>query len=129
MKEKIRRFKTGATRSDDTGRIDPEAALSPLVLNEYCEHIKAHRLQPDGSIRADDNWQKGFSFESCAKGLNRHHLHFWLRHRGFPVKDVKAEPNIKRDLCASIFNAQVYLHQLLKAEIEAERKKKNVADR
>lgn len=72
---------------------------------------------PDGSVRDSDNWQLGMPLTAYAKGMWRHFLHFWTRHRGWPVRDPGASPNIEEDLCAIIFNAQGYLHELVKARL------------
>jgi hypothetical protein len=77
-------------------------------------------MQADGAIRASDNWQRGMTKESYIKGGERHNLHWWLRHRGYPVKDPKAEPSIEDDLCAIIFNASGYLHELLKEKLRVQ---------
>ena len=110
----VRVFDTGATRSNDAERIDPEGFLSPLALERYSEYLHKHRLQPDGSVRDSDNWQKGIPLDAYMKGLLRHVLHLWQRHRGWTVVDPKAGVDIQEDLCAIIFNAQGYLHELLK---------------
>jgi hypothetical protein len=102
----LREFETGATRSSDLGRIDPEAALSPLVIERYNEYILKHRRQADGALRDMDNWQKGIPLAVYFKGLWRHMLHAWQRHRGWTVVDPKAAVDIQEDLCAIIFNAQ-----------------------
>ena len=73
-----------------------------------------HRLQPDGRLRASDNWQKGIPLDAYMKGMWRHFLHLWTRHRGWPVRDPDATMNIEEDLCSIIFNAQGYLHEVLK---------------
>lgn len=112
----VRNFDTGATRSSDSGRYDPEGFLSPLALERFCAYMNKHRQQPDGSIRASDNWQKGIPGETYMKGLWRHLLHAWTRHRGFAPVDAKAADNLEEDLCAIIFNAQGYLHELIKAK-------------
>lgn len=114
--ELVRKFDTGATRSAETGRYDPEGFLSPLVIERYCEYMNANRVQPDGSVRDSDNWQKGIPLATYMKGLWRHFLHAWHRHRGWPVKDPKAAKNIEEDLCAILFNASGYLHETLKAK-------------
>ena len=111
-------FVSGASRSADDDRYDPEAALSPRVLEYYCTWIHGCNRRADGSIRSDDNWQLGIPLNVYAKGLMRHQLHFHSRHRGAPVRDPKANRGIKEDLCAIIFNAQGYLHELLKSEDE-----------
>ncbi|MCE5283118.1 MAG: hypothetical protein LLG93_13555 [Deltaproteobacteria bacterium] len=114
----VRSFNTGATRSADAGRYDPEGFLSPIVIERYCEYMNANRVQPDGSVRDSDNWQKGIPLAAYAKGMGRHHLHFWTRHRGYQVMDEKAAKDLEEDLCAIIFNASGYLFELLKRKQE-----------
>lgn len=115
--ESVREFETGAKRSADATRDDPEGFLSPLAIDRYCEYLNKHRAMPDGSVRDSDNWQLGMPLTAYAKGMWRHFLHFWTRHRGWPVRDPGASPNIEEDLCAIIFNAQGYLHELVKARL------------
>ncbi len=110
----VRSFESGATRSSDKGRIDPEGFLSPLVIERFCEYMNKHRLQPDGTIRGSDNWQKGIPQDTYMKGMWRHFLHLWTRHRGYTVKDPLATDNIEEDLCSIIFNAQGMLFERLK---------------
>lgn len=114
----LRDFKTGATRSNDSERYDPEGFLSPLVIERFCQYMHKHRKQEDGSVRASDNWQKGMPKETYIKGMWRHFLHAWLRHRDYGVDDPKAADNLAEDLCAIIFNAQGYLHTLLENEAQ-----------
>lgn len=110
----VRRFETGATRSSDNDRYDLEGYLSPLALERFGEYMLKHQFQADGTKRDSDNWQKGMPLTTFAKGMHRHFLHFWQRHRGYHPKDAKAADNIEEDLCAIIFNAQGYLHEILK---------------
>ena len=116
MVEKVREFETGATRSVDIHRIDPEGFLSPLVLERYSEYMRKHQVQADGKLRDSDNWQKGMPLNSYIKGGWRHFLHWWTRHRGYAVNDPGAASDIEEDLCALFFNVQGYLHELLKAK-------------
>ena len=118
MEEKngVRNFESGATRSADANRHDPEGFLSPLVIERFCEYMNKHRQQPDGSIRASDNWQKGIPMPTYFKGMWRHFLHAWTRHRGYVVRDPGAAANLEEDLCAIMFNAQGALFELLKAK-------------
>lgn len=118
----MRKFGTGATRNSDAGRPDYEGFLSPLVLEFYGEYMQKHRVQADGTERASDNWQKGLPLTAYIKGAWRHFMHFWTRHRGYPVRDSKAAANIKEDLAALLFNISGYLHELLKAEHENNKK-------
>jgi hypothetical protein len=112
--EAVRHFDTGATRSSDAGRYDPEGFLSPIVIERYCDYMQKHRLQPDGSMRDSDNWQKGIPKATYMKGLWRHVLHLWTRFRGFKVQDSNATANMEEDLCSVIFNAQGMLFEMLK---------------
>lgn len=112
----VRRFDSGATRSADAGRIDPEGFLSPLVIARFSQYMNTHRQQPDGTMRDSDNWQKGIPLETYAKGMWRHFLHFWTRHRGYPVDDPLAAPDLESDLCALLFNVQGYLFEVLESE-------------
>ncbi len=112
--DKVRKFDTGATRSSDAGRYDPEGFLSPLALERFCEYMNKHRFQADGTIRDSDNWQKGMPLVTYMKGMWRHFLHLWQRHRGWIVSDPGAAANIEEDLCAILFNVQGYLHTLVK---------------
>lgn len=73
-----------------------------------------HRVQSDGKVRDSDNWQKGIPFEAYMKGMWRHFLHLWTRHRGFVVCDPEAAADVEEDLCALFFNVQGYLHEWIK---------------
>jgi len=108
-----RTFDTGATRSADATRDDPEGYLSPLVIDRFNQYMTKHRFQSDGKMRDSDNWQKGMPLSTYIKGLWRHFLHLWTRHRGWAVRDPGAAADSEEDLCAIIFNAQGYLHELL----------------
>ena len=112
--ELVRSFDTGATRSSDAGRYDPEAFLSPIVIERFSEYMNSHRVQPDGTVRAGDNWMKGIPRDAYMKGMWRHFLHLWTRHRGFAVQDPMAAADMEEDLCALLFNAQGLLFELLK---------------
>ena len=108
--EAIRRFSTGATRDTDNGKLDPEGFFSPLVLLEYAEYMHRHRVQPDGDLRASDNWQNGMPRKQYMKSLWRHFMDLWLIHRGYPEK---ARGDIKEALCGIMFNAMGYMHEVL----------------
>jgi hypothetical protein len=45
-------------------------------------------------------------------------LHAWTRHRGHPVRDPMASADLEEDLAAIIFNAQGYLHELVKKRLK-----------
>lgn len=116
MTELTRKFETGATRSADKYRDDPEGYLSPLAIDRYCAYMTKHRLQPDGSIRDSDNWQLGMPKSTYMKAIWRHFLHLWTRYRGWKVRDSGAAADMQEDLCALFFNVQGLLHELMKDE-------------
>lgn len=116
---KIRTFGTGATRDTDEGKPDFEGFLSPIVINRFGEYMSKHRKQSDGSLRDSDNWQKGIPKDQYMKSLLRHIQDMWLEHRGFKSRDEMEEV-----ICAIIFNAQGYLHELLKERKYLSKEKK-----
>ena len=108
----MRRFPSGATRDDDDGKLDYEGFLSPIVLVRYAEYMDRHRVQADGELRASDNWQRGITKPAYAKSLWRHFMDFFLEHRGYQSRE-----GMEDALCAIIFNASGYLHELLKERL------------
>lgn len=106
---KMREFDTGASRDSDEDKLDYEGFLSPLVLEEFANYMHKNRIQSDGSVRDSDNWQKGIPLDAYMKSGFRHFVDWWSAHRGGGQDVVEA-------LCALIFNAQGYLHELLKEE-------------
>lgn len=109
---KMRTFDTGATRNTDETKIDPEGFYSPLVVAEFCEYMAKNRIQADGGIRASDNWQKGIPRSAYMKSLWRHFLELWKEHR-HEDRFTRMEDEKIEALCALIFNAQGYLHEVL----------------
>lgn len=110
MKHQVRKFETGATRSPEEWKYDYEGFLSPRVLERYAAYMHKHRIQTDGSLRASDNWQKGIPRDSYMKSLWRHFIDVWKNHRRLYTPE-----SVEENLCAVIFNASGYLHEILKA--------------
>lgn len=107
---KMRQFDTGATRDTDQGKLDFEAFLSPLVLEAFGRYMHQHRIQPDGSLRDGDNWQKGIPLTAYMKSLWRHFFDLWKLHRKLPCS-----ASVEEAACAALFNVMGYLHETLKA--------------
>lgn len=105
----MRSFDTGATRNSDAGKFDYEGFISPLVLERYGKYMDKHRYQADGNVRDSDNWQRGIPQTAYIKSGFRHFVDWWKEHRGIPTQD-----GIEEAICALIFNAMGYLHELLK---------------
>lgn len=110
----MRTFESGATRDDNTNKLNYEGFLSPLVLRRYAEYMHLHRKQSDGTLRAADNWQKGLSTQCYMESLWRHFMDVWLQHRGHPGQDTTED-----SLCALLFNTMGYLHETVKARLSA----------
>lgn len=109
-----RTFEGGATRDDDARKHDPEGYLSPLVLRRYNEYMHKHGTFQDEQ-RASDNWQSGFGLPVAMKSAWRHFQDWWSLHRSVPTEDFDGVPvDIEEAICALIFNASAYLHELLK---------------
>jgi hypothetical protein len=119
--EAMNTFETGATRSEDVIRDDPDGYLSPLFLDMYFKYMTKNRVQADGAVRESDNWQKGIPLARYMKGLWRHFLHMWTRHRGWKVNDPLAADDIEEDMAAMFFNLQGYAHEYLKDKQDARR--------
>jgi len=105
----MRAFETGATRNSDSGKHDYEGFLSPIVLERYGEYMTKHRVQADGQVRASDNWQKGIPLDAYMKSAFRHFFDWWRQHRG-----LKGDDTLEESICAELFNASGYLHEVLK---------------
>jgi len=113
-----RTFNTGATRDQDSAKLDFEGFISPLVLRAYAEYMHKCRLRniPAGdTIRASDNWQKGMPSESYAKSMIRHVVEAWLILDGFEARDEKGNVlDLEKVLCAIMFNVMGLLYERLK---------------
>jgi hypothetical protein len=117
-KKPIRTFSTGATRNLSTTKINPAKCLSPLVIHRYAEYMRDMRKQKDGTLRSDDNWQKGISLESFMESGQRHNLHWWMIDAGYGYvsEDDGHQIDVEEACCALMFNCMGYLHETLKAK-------------
>jgi len=106
----MRTFETGATRDDNDTKADYRGYLSPLVLKRFGEYMTKHRVQPDGAVRASDNWKKGIPQSEYLSSALRHVIDVWLLHDGY---DGVATQDIEEALCGLLFNVQGYLHSYL----------------
>lgn len=114
-RRQMREFETGATRDLDDDKPDYEGYFSPLVFRRYGEYMTKHRKQADGKMRDSDNWQKGIPITAYMKSLWRHLIELWTIHRRISIGGRKEIRDFPREeaLCAVIFNASGYLHELL----------------
>ena len=113
---KIRQYSSGATRDTDVGKLSYVKALSPIVLQRYVQYLDAHRKQSDGSMREFDNWKNGIPEDTYLDGIGRHFVAAWLLAQGYPASDNHGPVNLQDTLCAIIFGASGWLHEILKKE-------------
>ena len=118
MTDEMRTFDTGATRNSEEGKLDYEGFLSPLVLRRYAEYMNANRVQADGELRDSDNWQKGIPLNAYMKSMWRHFMGLWFIHRGYAGGGKGTQTEQEEMLCAVIFNASGYLHEILVSEYQ-----------
>lgn len=107
----MRTFPTGATRDDDETKPDFIGYNSPLVVRRYGEYMLKHQRQADGGMRPADNWKAGIPRDAYLSSLARHFLDLWLAHE---CGEAESREGIEEALCAILFNAQGYLHEVLK---------------
>lgn len=112
----MRTFSGGATRDTNVGKLSYVKALSPIVLRRYVQYLDIHRKQSDGSMREFNNWKQGIPEETYLDGLGRHFIAVWLLQQGFTESDNHGPVTLEDSLCAIIFGASGWLHELLKTE-------------
>lgn len=113
----IRTFDTGATRDLDNSKLQYARFMDPLVVKSYAEYMQKNRLQKDGSIRAGDNWKKGFTYQSYMDSLWRHLHRVWELHEWHLGDGESCEDDLQDALNALIFNASGYLYRLLTEDL------------
>lgn len=114
---KIRKFETGATRDSDTDKLEYNGFNCPLVEKRYAEYMHEHRVQPDGELRASNNWKKGIPIEAYKQSLHRHFMDLWLHLEGYVEEAV--DKNIESVLSAIRFNINGIMHETLKEKKKA----------
>jgi hypothetical protein len=92
-------------------RLAEVAGISPLVIQRYGEYMHANQVQADGSIRSSSNWKKGIPIDAYMQSMWRHLEDVWLHHEDHAGS---AREGLEEALCAVIFNASGYLHEILK---------------
>ena len=108
----MRVFDSGATRDADLDKLDFEGFLSPLALERFAGYMHSHRKQADGNLRDSDNWQKGIPLDAYMKSMWRHFFDLWKMHRGLAAIADGELIDKQEALCAILFNAMGYLHEL-----------------
>lgn len=106
----VRTFATGATRSDDTLKPDYQGFLSARAIVRFGEYMNKHRRQPDGTVRAADNWKRGIPPMEYVKSMTRHMVELLVEAEEGRLWNLSTE----EILCAIKFNVDGLLHELLR---------------
>jgi hypothetical protein len=101
---KIRRFPSGAVRSDDTGRIRPDY-LSPYAL-KYIAECFSNNSNDFGAT----NYFKGIKPQDIMPSISRHYLD--LHEAMIEGKDKE----VKREIASLAQNCIMALHQIIMEE-------------
>lgn len=115
----MRTFATGATRDTSVEKLDPYGFISPAVMYRFSEYMHKHRTQSDGSLRDSDNWKKGMPIMEYVRSLIRHTMDFWMAMSGTAPQYDKKVTDPEEIACAIIFNAQGFLHEVLKRKVDS----------
>jgi hypothetical protein len=108
-----RRFESGAIRDSNEDKLDFESTFDPMTMESFAKFIHKHNKLPDGSMRPEDNWQKGIPKAEYMKSLFRHFMQAWKIHRGHKAYDNHGEVTMEDALNGIIFNARGYLYEIL----------------
>ena len=105
----MRTFTTGATRDDDTHKVDYDGFVSIPALRAFGQYMRTHQVQADGALRDSANWKKGIPLDAYRKSMWRHFLDV--------AETLGVEgrtPDAIEALNALWFNVQGALHEVLK---------------
>jgi len=111
-RQTMRIFKSGATRDNDTQKLNYTGSLSPIVLKCFTEFMRKHNIKNGKLQRDESNWKKGMPKQSYMDSKFRHFMMTWLLHDKF-IKNDKDNSKLIESLCAELFNTMGFLHVLL----------------
>lgn len=138
----MRVFKTGATRSSDSGKNEYYGYRHPLVEKSFGDYMKKHQTQEDGQQRKANNWWSGWDKEVSLQSMIRHLEDLTAIQAGYDVwkiyneegektiysnpeeifcvkKDLKVVKVSEIDCCNAIrFNSGAYLLEVLKNKLK-----------
>lgn len=112
----MRNFATGATRDDNTDKLDFKGFTSERADVRFAKYMHTHRRQADGTMRGSDNWKLGIPTTAYAESLYRHFKE-WARlmeaakEIGFEGLEPLAYPELMEIAQAIRFNLQGWVHE------------------
>lgn len=105
----MRVFKTGATRSSDSGKNEYYGYRHPLVEKSFGDYMKKHQVQEDGKERKANNWWGGWDKEVSLQSMIRHLEDLTAIQAGYEVWKVynkKGEEKTIYNLAGKTFNLE-----------------------
>lgn len=116
----MREFESGATRDNADDKPDYFGFESALARKRYGQYMLRHQVQADGVLRSSDNWKKGMPPEETVRSLVRHVEDIKLWYEGYG-EEMVARCDLEEALCASWFNIQSMLTEVIKERVRRER--------
>jgi len=86
-----RTFMTGSTRNSAEGKLEYLGFNHPKLEQMFAEYMHKHRKLEDGTLRASNNWWKGWDKEVSIQSLNRHVQDLNAIHAGYTVVKFKSD--------------------------------------
>lgn len=87
----MRRFTSGAIRSQASGKIEYYGFRHPIVELSFGKYMLKHQKCEDGSIRASNNWFGGWSTDISLQSMLRHVEDLTALHAGLNVYKIRTE--------------------------------------
>lgn len=116
----MRKTKTGATRNDDSGKIN-FIHISACAERTFCEYMHSQRFTKDGGYRSADNWKRGMPFKWYKKSFLGHIQDIKMLLEGSKVFEDGKEVTLFEAMFGSRFNFDGMVHVLMK-DYDFERK-------
>lgn len=87
----MRKFASGAVRSQASGKFEIHGYRNPLVEHSFNKYMQKHQVCEDGSIREGKNWWAGWSTEVSLQSMLRHIEDLTALHAGLNVYKIRKE--------------------------------------
>lgn len=85
----MRKFSSGAVRSNAGGKIEYYGFRNPLCELSFGKYMLKHQVQEDGKLRSSSNWWGGWSKDVSLQSLVRHVEDLQAIHAGLTVIKVR----------------------------------------
>lgn len=100
----IRKFKSGANRNSDSGKLEYYGFNHPIVDLSFAKYMHHHRKLEDGTLRDSDNWWKGFPTRVIIESLSRHIQDVKMIYAGYKVTENGEQVTLEEAINGAKFN-------------------------